>query len=127
MSEAADLRTQLAQLETERIQLDNEQEREKSFSKSKGYKWTKTAIIIIVVYITLIGTFGSMHFWLFKNFSMIDFTSFLGSFSPIFITLTGGISIGGIAKNIAKGLANNNTATENSSIAAGENLARSGE
>jgi hypothetical protein len=62
----------------------------------------------------------------FANFSMDDFVKFLGSFSPIFITLTGSIGVGGVAKNIAKSIQEKNNATSTSAEAWGEDIARGG-
>lgn len=135
MSQAEDLRTQLMQLEQEekklkRMQLtDSESNRKENFGKSKVYNGTKLAIIIIIIFVTIMGTLGSMEFWLFKDFNMDNFVKFLSSFAPLFITLTGSIGIGGVAKNIAKSISGNNTTTAipTNSSASGEDLARSGE
>lgn len=135
MSQAEDLRAQLTQLEQEEKRLkkmqstDSESSRKENFGKSKVYNGTKLAIIIIIVFVTIMGTLGSMDFWLFKDFNMDNFVKFLGSFAPLFITLTGSIGIGGVAKNIAKSISGNNTPGEPpaDSTASGEDLARSGE
>ena len=126
---AEELREELARLEREEKDLkkmryyDNEEERKKNYGKSRLYNGTKISIVLIIVYLVIVGTFGSMKIGPFSDFSMDDFVKFLSAFSPIFITLTGSIGIGGIAKNVAKSIA----AKKNSnSITWGEDLAKSG-
>jgi len=127
MQTAEELRAELAHLEAEEKKLkriqhyNSEEERKKSYGKSRLYNGTKIAIVLIIVYLVMVGTFGSMKIGPFSDFSMDDFVKFLSAFSPIFITLTGSIGIGGIAKNVAKSIAekkNNSTW--------GEDLAKSG-
>lgn len=126
---AKELREQLAKLEAEEKALKqaeeyyDEKDRRKDFGKTKLYNGTKLAIVLIIVYLVIVGTFGSMHIGPFKEFNMTDFTSFLSSFSPIFITLTGSIGVGGVAKNIAKGIKKNKEKEE----APGEEIARGAE
>lgn len=135
MSQAEDLRAQLTQLEQEEKRLkkmqstDSESSRKENFGKSKVYNGTKLAIIIIIIFVAVMGTLGSMEFWLFKDFNMDNFVKFLGSFAPLFITLTGSIGIGGVAKNIAKSISGNNTpgTPPADGTVSGEDLARSGE
>ena len=134
MAESAeDLRKQLAELEAEEKRLRgmdkfaNEEDRRKHFGKTRIYNGTKTAIVIIIIYLVMVGTFGSMKIGPFANFSMDDFVKFLGSFSPIFITLTGSIGVGGVAKNIAKGIAEKNNGTSTSAQQPwGEDIAKGG-
>jgi hypothetical protein len=129
MSTREELERELALLEQQdeelkRAQRHYDQERrEKGFIKSKVYNGTKLAIVLIIVYLVIVGTFGSMHVGPFKEFSMDDFVKFLGSFSPIFITLTGSIGVGGIAKNVVKGMQQKK---EQEVAASGEDFVKSG-
>ena len=129
MSTREELERELALLEEQDAELKRTQKehnnhvREKGFIKSKVYNGTKMAIVLIIVYLVIVGTFGSMHVGPFKEFSMDDFVKFLGSFSPIFMTLTGSIGLGGIAKNVVKGIA---AKKENEEEYPGENLAKGG-
>jgi len=130
------LRAQIAQIDqenktlSEQQKLQNELKRLNGFGKTKLYNGTKMAIVIIIVFLVVIGTMGSMHFGPFSAFSMDDFVKFLGSFSPIFITLTSSIGLGGIAKNVVKVISDKNgsgTTTEGAGDdPTGEELAKSG-
>jgi len=130
MATAEELRAELAKLEAEEKELNKTQEnydelyRMKNYGKSRLYNGTKIAILLVTIFLIIIGTFGSMHIGPFLTFSMDDFVKFLGSFSPIFITLTGSIGLGGIAKNIAKSISDkkNGKTTEID----GEDLVKSG-
>lgn len=131
---AEELRKELAELEAEEKRLKNmdkyasEEQRRKGYGKSRLYNGTKTAIVVIIIYLVMVGTFGSMKIGPFANFSMDDFVKFLGSFSPIFITLTGSIGVGGVAKNIAKSISEKGTTSSEAPPQAwGEDIARSGE
>jgi hypothetical protein len=104
MATAEELKAQLAKLEKEQA-IKDEKDRKASFGKSKLYDVTKIVIVATIIFLVCMGTFGSMHIGPFVKFSMDDFVKFLQAFSPFFIALTGGISAGGIAKNIAKGIA----------------------
>lgn len=134
MSQSAeDLRAELKKLEEEERKLKSmdkyatEEDRRKHFGKTRIYNGTKTAIVIIIIYLVMVGTFGSMKIGPFANFSMDDFVKFLGSFSPIFITLTGSIGVGGVAKNIAKGIAEKKNGTSDVSTQTwGEDVAKGG-
>jgi tartrate dehydratase beta subunit/fumarate hydratase class I family protein len=72
------------------------------FAKTKVYNGTKIAIAVIVVFLAIIGTLGSMKIGPFASFDMDSFTDFIKSYQGIFITLTGTIGVGGIAKNVLK-------------------------
>jgi len=127
---AKELRAELTRLEVEEKNLkkmqhhNSEENRKKRYGKTRLYNGTKIAIVLIIIYLVMIGTFGSMKVGPFSNFSMDDFVKFLGAFSPIFITLTGSIGVGGIAKNVAKSIA----AKKNGNADVwGENLAKGGE
>jgi len=128
---AKELRAELTRLETEEKNLkkmqhyNNEEDRRKHFGKSRLYNGTKTAIVLIIIYLVIVGTFGSMKIGPFSSFSMDDFVKFLSAFSPIFITLTGSIGIGGIAKNVAKSITEKKNGSTSTS-AWGENLAKGG-
>lgn len=125
---AEELREELARLEREEKDLkkmryyDKEEERKKNYGKSRLYNGTKTAIVLIIIYLVIVGTFGSMKIGPFSSFNMDDFVKFLSAFSPIFITLTGSIGVGGIAKNIAKSIAEKKNGN---STVWGEDLAKS--
>lgn len=81
-------------------QLKTLESQEKGLSlKSKAYKWSKTFIIAVLVFLVIIGTLGSMHWGIFSSFSMIDFVQFVDSYKSILITFIGSIGLGGIAKN----------------------------
>ena len=127
---ASELRRQLADLQREESNLRKVEkslyndERRKNFGKSKLYNGTKLAITLVVIYLVVIGTFGSMHIGPFSAFSMDDFVKFLQAFSPIFITLTGSIGLGGTAKNIAKSIAEGKKTTTSESW--GEDVAKGG-
>jgi hypothetical protein len=75
---------------------------EKKFSKTKIYNFTKYAIVGISVIVLFIGILGSMHWGIFSSFVMADFVSFINAYKGMFITLTGSIGIGGVAKNYFK-------------------------
>ena len=75
---------------------------EDKFQKSKMYNFTKSAIVVITVVVLIVGILGSMRIGVFSDFSMNDFVSFINAYQGMFITLTGSISIGGIAKNYFK-------------------------
>lgn len=123
---AQELREELARLEAEEKMLREKENyyeediRRKKFGKTKVYNGTKLAIVLIIIYLVVVGTFGSMHIGPFSKFNMDDFVNFLGSFSPIFITLTGSIGFGGMAKNIAKSISEKNKDND----APGEEIAK---
>lgn len=129
MSTADELRQQLADLEREESALKNASTSRpvrKGYLKSKLYDGTKLAIIAVILFLALIGVLGSMHFGIFVAFSMDDFVQFLGAFSPIFITLTGSIGLGGTAKNIAKSIVESKKITTEGAVALGEEMAKGG-
>lgn len=73
------------------------------FEKTKTYNGTKIAIAVIVVFLAIIGTLGSMKWGIFSSFDMDSFVKFLSAYQGIFITLTGSVGVGGIVKNVLKG------------------------
>ena len=129
---AAELRRQLADVQEEESNLKKVEkglyndERRKNFGKSKLYDGTKLAIVLVIIYLVIVGTFGSMHIGPFQLFSMDDFVKFLHAFSPIFITLTGSIGIGGTAKNIAKSIVESKKVVAGTSESWGEDAAKGG-
>jgi hypothetical protein len=111
MATREELQKQLSDLDAKDKQLQDlksKVDNSMAFNKSKAYNGTKIAISAIVIFLALIGVLGSMKWGIFSNFDMNSFTSFLGSYQGIFITLTASIGIGGIAKNVLKGKANGN-------------------
>jgi hypothetical protein len=58
-----------------------------------------------------------MHWGIFSDFVMTDFVSFIDAYKGMFITLTGSIGLGGIAKNAFK--ARNSNKDDGRDIATG--------
>lgn len=81
-------------------------EENKEFKKSKLYQWTKLAIVAIAIIVLVVGILGSMHWGVFSDFVMDDFVSFIDAYKGMFMTLTGSIGLGGIAKNAFKSKSN---------------------
>jgi hypothetical protein len=103
MATRDELQAQLDALDKQDKQLKVSQEvTKKHFEKTKMYNGTKLAIGIIVVFLAVIGTLGSMRWGIFSSFDMDSFVKFLSAYQGIFITLTGSVGVGGIAKNILK-------------------------
>lgn len=90
MATREELKAQLRALEEQEVSLS---------VKSKAYKWSKIFIIAVLIFIAIIGTFGSMHWGPFSSFVMADFVSFINSYKAILITFISSIGVGGIAKN----------------------------
>lgn len=73
-----------------------------AFKKSNLYQWTKISIVAIAIIVLVIGILGSMHWGIFSDFVMSDFVAFIDAYKGMFITLTGSIGLGGMAKNALK-------------------------
>lgn len=71
-------------------------------NKSPAYNFAKISIVVIALFVLLVGTLGSMHWWIFSSFVMSDFISFIEAYNAIFITLTSSIGLGGAVKNVLK-------------------------
>lgn len=102
--------------------LQQSQEENKKFTKTRLYNITKITILVISVVVLAIGILGSMHWGVFSSFIMADYVSFIESYRGIFITLIASIGAGGGLKNIAKAITDKKTGSSDD----GEDLVKGG-
>jgi len=103
MSDAS-VNTTVQKANTEEKVAEAKDTAQEAFAKSKLYNWSKKLIMIIVAFLALVGVLGSSHILFFVGFKMSEFVLFLSHYLPYFGFLTGGISLGGMVKNVMKQL-----------------------